>query len=1003
MQLNLPAPFRLLCVVLTTLFGEVAVLGQGYFQQQVGYRIQVRLDDAAHMLHATEEFDYTNHSPTALDTLWIHLWPNAYGSRNTALCWQHDSQNDFDLHFASPEERGFIDSLDFHGNGQRLAWGLQANNPDIAWVVLAEPLKPGGTVTISTPFRVKVPDARFSRLGHTGQAYYITQWYPKPAVYDAQGWHAMPYLSQGEFYSEFGSFDVTVTLPTNYVVGATGILKDNPAEEAWMDSLAALPMPKAGSNVFPPSAKRSKTLRFMQDSVHDFAWFADKRFLVRTGEVTLPHTGRTVETQVLFTPANAGLWADAITYVNESVRLYSQWVGDYRYARCTAVDGTIAAGGGMEYPMITIIGNMGSKRSLDQVIAHEVGHNWFYGMLASNERDHPWMDEGMNSFFEMRYMRERYTNILERDVSGFPIAIINKGKGVNYRYQNELMYRFNARRNWDSPTGSTSTAFSELDYGTTVYAKSALVFDQLFASLGPARFDSCTQAYFHRWAMRHPQPADLRASYEAASGENLDWCFGELIGTADKVDLKARRLKGGMFMWRSSAAKGFPFPVTAWNGADSLGTVWLDSSPGRNTAELPWRDATRVRIDAGKRTLDIDRRNNEVHRSALLKRSRLPATQFLLGLEQDDRRSIHWLPAVGYNTHDGWMAGLALHNTTFPSQQLEWVAAPLYGLGSGRLAGGARITWHQDRLRSKLLRNIQVGLSGFSASLYNASAVEQWYQRLVPSVTLYPRLKPTGAGASIGYRSILLWEHAQGNLETTDGPQPIDLTDRSIYHEASVKLSRTTGFNPFDISLVSLNSEAFNRIAMDAEWSAIYDERKHRISIRAFAGTFLRKDRALMQPAMGWRMYWGSSGLLYDHLYIDRQYTGQNTAAQFNIEQGGFRTPTAVGTSDTWIAAMNLEADFPFALPLTAFASYGAAPVTVVTPTGKSTDWRGNWEAGIGVRIWRDRVEMWVPLAFSDDIQKEQDLRGFTFTDRIRFVLALEKLDPTRAVRELPH
>ncbi|MCB0774480.1 MAG: hypothetical protein KDB93_14035, partial [Flavobacteriales bacterium] len=114
-------------------------------------------------------------------------------------------------------------------------------------------------------------------------------------------------------------------------------------------------------------------------------------------------------------------------------------------------------------------------------------------------------------------------------------------------------------------------------------------------------------------------------------------------------------------------------------------------------------------------------------------------------------------------------------------------------------------------------------------------------------------------------------------------------------------------------------------------------------------------------------------------------------------------TPTAVGTSDTWIAAMNLEADFPFALPLTAFASYGAAPVTVVTPTGKSTDWRGNWEAGIGVRIWRDRVEMWVPLAFSDDIQKEQDLRGFTFTDRIRFVLALEKLDPTRAVRELPH
>ncbi|MBK8341772.1 MAG: M1 family peptidase, partial [Flavobacteriales bacterium] len=126
-------------------------------------------------------------------------------------------------------------------------------------------------------------------MGHTDQAYYITQWYPKPAVFDAQGWHAMPYLTLGEFYSEFGSFDVSITLPANYVVGATGELR-NAEEHAWMDSLAARPLSisiSKGRDPFPPSDPTTKTIRFLQDSVHDFAWFADKRFQVRKSSVTL--------------------------------------------------------------------------------------------------------------------------------------------------------------------------------------------------------------------------------------------------------------------------------------------------------------------------------------------------------------------------------------------------------------------------------------------------------------------------------------------------------------------------------------------------------------------------------------------------------------------------------------------------------------------------------------------------------------------------------------------
>ncbi|HNK40740.1 MAG TPA: hypothetical protein PL002_06110, partial [Flavobacteriales bacterium] len=227
------------CVLLLAVQG---VRAQSYFQQEVNYRIDVRLDDAKHELHAFEQFDYHNNSPQTLDTIWIHLWPNAYKDRSTALCDQLDRMNNFGLHYATPEQRGFLDSLAFTvgPSSVPVQWGPHPEHIDIAWIKLPSPLAPGEHTTISTPFRVRIPSASFSRLGHAGQAYFITQWYPKPAVLDSEGWHPMPYLTQGEFYSEFGSFDVRITLPANYVVGATGELQDA-HERAWLDSLSTVP------------------------------------------------------------------------------------------------------------------------------------------------------------------------------------------------------------------------------------------------------------------------------------------------------------------------------------------------------------------------------------------------------------------------------------------------------------------------------------------------------------------------------------------------------------------------------------------------------------------------------------------------------------------------------------------------------------------------------------------------------------------------------------------
>src|SRR5690606_18531803 len=198
---------------------------------------------------------------------------------------------------------------------------------------------------------------------------------------------------------------VTITLPENYIVMATGNCVTD-SENAWMDSLAAAPLlsDTLYNKTTPASSPRLKTIVFKEDNVHDFAWFADKRWMVRKDSILLPGTQSPIITWSAFLPSSAKIWSDANRYLVETVQHYSKLVGNYPYKTIKAVEGDMHAGGGMEYPTITVIDRGAGNMMLKRVLVHEAGHNWFYGILASNERDHAGMDEGMNTFYEIKVM-----------------------------------------------------------------------------------------------------------------------------------------------------------------------------------------------------------------------------------------------------------------------------------------------------------------------------------------------------------------------------------------------------------------------------------------------------------------------------------------------------------------------------------------------------------------------------------------------------------------------
>ena len=677
--------------------------GQSW-QQQVDSDIRVTLDDQAHRLHGDIQITYHNNSPETLDFVWMHLWPNAYRNGKTAMAKQHYRDGDMFMFYAMSRDLGGIDSLAFTSAGQTLAWEPHPEHIDIAKVTLPAPLAPGASVEIATPFRVDLPSGSISRLGHVGDSYQITQWYPKPAVYDEDGWHPMPYLSQGEFYSEYGTFDVRITLPENYTVGATGdFVPGSENNDTELKRLAQLVeetetwVTKEGwndtTNDFPASSKRMKTLHYRQSRVHDFAWFADKRYKVLRGEVLLPGEDRIVTTWAMFTPENGKLWQRAPEYLKDATYYYSLWNGDYPYGQVTAVDGTISAGGGMEYPNVTVIGSTGSASGLETVIVHEVGHNWFYGILGSNERDNAWMDEGINSFNETRYILTKYG---EDKGLNFLLGNISLAKRLDvedfrYKWIDELSYLFPARLGVDQPMQCHSNSLTSLNYGAFVYKKTAAAFAMLQSHLGTDLFDAAMQAYFDTWKFRHPSPADLQVSMESSTGEDLAWFFEDWVQTTQRNDLKlvSSSPKRGIRV-KNVGELSSPARVSGVVGDSAVAVVDLPLlAPGEvGEAPCPQVDVDRWVLDHDRATLDYNRKNN-TRQARMLGGVEPLQVRMLTRLEDPERTELFWAPAMGWNRHDGWMLGATLHNSALPWRDVTWRWTPL--VGRDRYQGGLNL------------------------------------------------------------------------------------------------------------------------------------------------------------------------------------------------------------------------------------------------------------------------------------------------------------------------
>ena len=585
----------------------------GRFQQAVSYQMEVAMDVATNRYQGTQVLDYTNNSPDTLTRVFYHLYYNAFqpGSmmdvRSRTIVDPDQRVKDRIAKLAQ-EEIGFLHPTRLTMNGKSVSFKEVGT---VLEVKLTEPILPNSSVKFEMSFEGQVPlqVRRSGRDSEEGVRYSMSQWYPKMANYDEQGWHANPYVGR-EFYGIWGDFDVKITIDKSYTLGGTGYLQNpNQIGHGYQDEGVKVPEPKGNT----------LTWHFVAPQVHDFMWAADTKY--QHDKVQMSN-GITVHHFYIPGEKTTENWEKLKEFTPKAIDYLSKKFGQYPYKQFSVVQG---GDGGMEYAMSTLITGERSLSSLVGVMVHELAHSWFHGVLASNESLYPWMDEGFTSY-----------------ASNLAMASIFKANATPHRGSYNGYYRL-VKSGLEEPMATHADHYqTNSAYGAAAYSKGAVFLAQLGYVIGEETRDRGMLRYWNTWKFKHPNVNDLIRAMEKESGLELDWYKEYFVYSTKTIDYGVKEVKasveGTSITLERIGAMPMPIDLVITYKDDTKELVYLPLEILRGekkmepntpilvlTQDWPWVNPTltislkrpldtikSIEIDPSQRMADIQVENNKV-------------------------------------------------------------------------------------------------------------------------------------------------------------------------------------------------------------------------------------------------------------------------------------------------------------------------------------------------------------------------------------------------------
>ncbi len=578
--------------------------GRAEFQQGVRYAIEAVLDEEVELLRAAGILTYTNRSADTLDVLYLHLHLNAF--RPNSLWARTERRPAYDFQGLEDPDYAFERLLGASIEGRQLAARFPgAPDSTVVELTLPSPLVPGGEVRVDLRWEAR-PSTLCRRQCRGGRHYDFAQWYPRIAVYDEQGWQQHPLYPQGEFFGEFATFDVVLDLPDDQVIGATGVpLEGDPG---WRSAMRGTGEPRLQDTFFGPLEARPspghlprevavgrKRVRFYAEDVHHFAWSVDPDYryegaVVRRGGSDSPTE---LAIHVLYRPGDEESWGGglALDRTVGALRWLEDVFGPYPYPQLTNLQRL--EGGGTEFPMLVMNGSAG-----EDLILHEVAHQYVHGILANNEWREAWLDEGLASFLTAWF----------REGQAGPGVWLSTVDGLA-RLE---------RLGIAEPVSTPAKDFSSFQmYGAMSYAKASAIFRMLRELLGEDDFRRLLREYYARHRFRHVTESDFLRTAEAVSGRQLKWFFDAWLHGHDTLDYAVRDVELE------------PLADGSWRTVvevERLGEIWMPVSVRVDRKVVVAESRSRsqlvevitadrpgdVEIDPDAVLLDADRSNNRL-------------------------------------------------------------------------------------------------------------------------------------------------------------------------------------------------------------------------------------------------------------------------------------------------------------------------------------------------------------------------------------------------------
>ncbi|MBK9981684.1 MAG: M1 family metallopeptidase [Saprospiraceae bacterium] len=924
------------------------------------YKITATLNSfGTDTMRGTIDITWTNRSNAPLDKLGIHLWPNAYSDRNSTLSKQMVEQGHFDLLHARDEDLGGLYDLAFtsaSGLPQKLT--LDENNIDIGWINLNTPLNPHATIHLSSAYTLIIPKS-FSRLGRTGDAYQLTQWYPHIAVYDDQGWHMMPYLDQGEYYNDFADYEVSITVPQRYKVAATGVLQSSEQKGDLIQ------------------------WNFKASNVIDFAFFASPTFRHETLKVNVG-AEEPVELNIYTDAWNTQDWKSAVLYGERALKFYSDWLGPYPYPQMSVVDAPFSKGGFMEYPMVAQIGATVDAAELDRVIAHEIGHTWLYGILASDERTHPWLDEGFNSFMEEQYMKAYYK---DADESVFPTIIRDR-----HSMPDNVALKHAIRFNGDLQPSNTPPEHQKSDqYLLSAYLLPEEGLDMMLSMVGEEKMKMMFRQYFQDRKFTHVAPADIKASFEKICNCDLTWFFDGWANHAHEVDYRLKKFDSKLnnVTIENHGTSTIPVLVSGYEGHEKVTQNWIDGFAGKKVIHLD-KNVDEVRLYDGLMGVNKNWQANSKPRNFK------PSLTLFPKISNYFNPEINVTPVLGNNIADGFMTGLALTSGLFPQHHLKWFVMPMYGYDSQKIryyGEGRYITDLKSNLFDKLL--ISVAASSFGYNLDTSYQFIDHFLRVSPSVglKLNTTLDQPHLTRWIKYRYVDITQYyGKSNINNTYSRQQRHYG----IHELAYQMSSDVSIMPYKAVANIQAGNGFVRLNVNYHQHFLGKDKMHGLWVHGFGGWLPYFNNSFATTAFSFNGIPSSGTAEKDYMFDEwlsgRNETGGLSGHQLFMRDAELKTLATVGISEKWMLAGGVST----ALPLKYLHVYmdgtlyhsGVEQKPVFSYTG-----------GLAVILWKDVFEVYVPILESRDIRESINFtyRNMWF-DKICFQANFKLANPLNVV-----